>query len=174
MIISTDSRQASIITDEPTAVFEHATISERAIAVPPSASQVRSVRAAVEILRHGGGLMPRALLGGAFTPSADSRLVIEVVTSGSSVSGTPTCESQLATRLIPGLPDEFASSVFDGLIRRALPGGRVVVDRAGFDAVESSRMAFELAAELLAVVLAAEALRNDVESAARDAVEAWP
>lgn len=107
-------------------------------------------------------------------PSADPRLVIEVGTSGPGASGSPTCASQLAKPLVPGLPDEFAASVVNGLVRSALPGGRVVVDRAAHDVVESSPLAFELAAELLAVVLAAEATGNDVLSAARDAVESWP
>ena len=48
------------------------------------------------------------------------------------------------------------------------------MDRAAFDAVESSPLAFELAAELLAVALAAEALGDDLASASRVALEAWP
>lgn len=174
MIISTNARQASIVTDELTAAFDSSATREQAIAVTASESSARPVRATVEILRHTGGLMPRALVGGAFTPSTDSRLVVEVATSGPNVTGAPTCTSELGKPLVPGLPDEFASSVIDGLIRRAPPGGRIFVDRAAFDPVESSPLAFELAAELLAVALAAEARGSDVMSAARDSVEAWP
>lgn len=174
MIISKDARQASILTDELAAVFDSSATREQVIAVAASALAARPVRATVEILRHAGGLMPRALVGGAFTPSTDSRLAIEVATSGQNVSGAPTCPSQLGKPLVPGLPDEFALSVIDGLIRRAPQGGRIVVDRAAFDPVESSPLAFELAAELLAVVLAGEVLGSDVVSAAKDAVEAWP
>lgn len=173
MIISTNARRASAIADEPTAAYPSSATREQAISVPAS-EPTRTVRATVEILRHAGGLMPRALVGGAFTPSTEARLVVEVATSGSSVGGSPTCVSQLAKPLVPGLPDEFASSVVDGLIRRAPRGGRIVVDRAAFDPVESSPLAFELAAELLAVVLAAEALGGDVASAARGALETWP
>lgn len=127
----------------------------------------------MEILRHAGGLMPRALVGGVFTPGTDSRLIVEVMTSGPILSGVSSCKSQLGKPMIPGLPNEFASSVAGRLLHRVLPGGRVVVDRAAFDPVESSPVAFELAAELLAIVLAAEALSNDVQAAAHRAVEAW-
>lgn len=174
MIISIGARQASVIVDEPTAVFEPVASSERSVVAAPSDPAARTARATVEILRQGGGLMPRALVGGAFTPGTDSRLVVGVMTSGPAVSGSPSCKSQLASPLVPGLPDEFASSVVDGLVRRALPSGRVVVDRAAFDAVESSPMAFELAAELLAIVLATEESGGDVHQAVRTAVEAWP
>lgn len=174
MIISTDARRASILSDEQTAIYEPVATRRLSIAVPPSSAGARTVRAAVEILRHGGGLMPRALIGGIFTPSADASLDIEVQVSDQGASANPTCTSQLAKPLTPGLPEEFVAAVVDGLIRRSLSGGRVVVDRAAFDVVESSPLAFELAAELLAVVLAAGSLGNDAASAARDAVEAWP
>ncbi|HWD03250.1 MAG TPA: hypothetical protein VG674_12445 [Amycolatopsis sp.] len=172
MIVATGARRASIVNDEPTAVFEPVMTIERSIILQPSDPEARPARATVEILRHFGGLMPRALVGGVFTPWADPLLLIEVMTSGPGLSSTPTGMSQLAKkRLTPGLADEFAPSVVEGTARRALPGGRVVVDRAAFDAVESSAQAFELAAELLAVVLEAEALGNDASSVARDIVE---
>jgi hypothetical protein len=173
VIISANDRMASVITDEPTAVFEHASTSQKMIAVPASTSQGRSVRETVEILRQSGGLMPRALLGGSFVPTNESRLVIEVATSGPSVSGNATCQSQLASPLIPGLPEEFVLSVFNGLTSHPLTGGRLTVDRGAFDAVESSPLAFELAAGLLAVVIAAESLLDKVEPSAREAIEAW-
>lgn len=118
--------------------------------------------------------MPRALLGAAYTPGGGGELLIEAQTSGVSTSGNPSCRSQLSRALVPGLPDEFARSVVDGLVRRALPGGRITVDRAAFDPVESSPLAFELAAELLATVLYAASMELDVEKAALAAIEAWP
>lgn len=89
-------------------------------------------------------------------------------------TGKHSCKSRLWTPLIPGLPDEFAQSVVDGFIRRPLPAGRIVVDRAAFDPVESTPLAFELAAELLAIVLHAMLMGREVEQSARAAIEAWP
>ncbi len=58
--------------------------------------------------------------------------------------------------------------------RCRLPAGRIVVDRAAFDPVESSPMAFELASELLAIVRHAILMGREVEQPARAAIEAWP
>jgi hypothetical protein len=154
MIMSLGTRQASVIGDELTASFAAVRTILESVQTKVSRDALRPGRAVVEIVRHHGGMMPRALLGGAFTPSENKAdLLVEVQTSGAGSSGKPSCKSQLWTPLIPGLPDEFAQSVVDGFIRRPLPAGRVVVDRAAFDPVESSPLAFELAAELLATVL---------------------
>ncbi|MDQ0240872.1 hypothetical protein [Arthrobacter bambusae] len=175
MIISLGTRQASVIDDELTASFALGRTILELVQAKSSRDALRPVRAVVEIVRHGGGLMPRALLGGAFTPSEDgAELLIEVQTSGEDDTGKPSCKSRLWTPLIPGLPGEFAQSVVDGFIRRPLPAGRIVVDRAAFDPVESSPLAFELAAELLAIVLHAMLVGREVEKSARAAIEAWP
>lgn len=118
--------------------------------------------------------MPRALLGGVYAPGGENELVIEVGTSGPSFAGAPTCASQLWRPLVPGLPEEFALPSVNGLLRIALPPGRVVLDRAAFDPVESSPLAFELAAELLALVLGAMSTGQDIENVTRSAIEAWP
>ncbi|GAB2718038.1 hypothetical protein ACX801_05725 [Arthrobacter bambusae] len=175
MVISLGTRRASVIDDEPTASFALGRVILESVQTKCSLDTLRPVRAVVEILRHHGGLMPRALLGGAFTPSDDEGdLLIEVQTSGEHSTGKPSCKSHLWTPLVPGLPDEFAQSVVDGFIRRPLPAGRVVVDRAAFDPVESSPLAFELAAELLAIVLDAMLMEREVEQSARATIEAWP
>ncbi|UYY81980.1 hypothetical protein OIT41_02570 [Arthrobacter sp. YA7-1] len=175
MIISLGTRRASVIDDELTASFTLGRTILESVQTKSSREPLRPVRAVVEIVRHGGGLMPRALLGGAFTPGEDGAdLLIEVQTSGEDYAGKPSCKSRLWTPLIPGLPDEFAHSVVDGFIRRPLPAGRIVVDRAAFDPVESSPMAFELAAELLAIVLHSSSMGRGVERSARAAIEAWP
>jgi hypothetical protein len=175
MIISSGTRQASVIDDEPTASFALGRTILESVQTKSSRDALRPVRAVVEIVRHGGGLMPRALLGGAFTPREDgAELLIEVQTSGEGGTGKPSCKSRLWTPLVPGLPGEFVQSVVDGFIRRPTPAGRIVVDRAAFDPVESSTMAFELAAELLAIVLHAMLVGREVEKSARAAIEAWP
>lgn len=175
IVISLGTRRASVIGDELTASFALGRTVLESVQTKSSRDALRPARAVVEIVRHGGGLMPRALLGGAFTPSEDGAdLLIEVQTSGEDCTGKPSCKSRLWTLLIPGLPDEFAQSVVDGFIRRPLPAGRIVVDRAAFDPVESSPLAFELAAELLAIVLHAMLMGREVEQSARAAIEAWP
>jgi hypothetical protein len=175
MVISLGTRRASVIDDELTASFAPGRTILELVQTKSSRDALRPVRAVVEIVRHAGGLMPRALLGGAFTPSeGEADLLIEVQTSGEDSTGTPSCRSRLWTPLIPGLPDEFAQPVVDGFIRRPLPAGRIVVDRAAFDPVESSPLAFELAAELLAIVLHAMLTGREVEQSARAAIEAWP
>lgn len=115
--------------------------------------------------------MPRALLGGVFTPDGGKELLVEVFTSGRGSQGQPTCESRLSSPLIPGLPDEFAHSVVGGLVGGRLSGGRVIVDRAAFDPVESSPMAFGLAAGLLSVVLESLSEGRDVERVVRDVMK---
>jgi hypothetical protein len=71
MIISLGTRQASVIDDELTASFTLGRTILESIQTKSSPDALRPVRAVVEIVRHGAGLMPRALLGGAFTPSED-------------------------------------------------------------------------------------------------------
>jgi hypothetical protein len=63
-----------------------------------------------------------------------------------------------------------------GLLRvqDLLPAGLLKIDRAGHDEVESSPLSFELAAELLVVVIAAELTQGDVSTQVRRRVEAWP
>lgn len=174
MIVSVGTRRAAVGGDEPTASFGASRVLREATAVEPGEAPGNPARCVVEILRRGGGLMPRALLGGVYTPGGENELVIEVGSSGSSLAGAPTCVSQLWRPLVPGLPDEFALPSVDGLLRSALPPGLVVLDRAAFDPVESSPLAFELVAELLAIVLGAMSTGQDIEKVTRAAIEAWP
>lgn len=174
MIIPVGSRTASVLDDEPTALFGAERVIRESLPGPANGNPLHPARAVVEVIRHGGGLMPRALLGGAYGPDGQGELVIDVPTSGASLDGTPSCTSRLSRALVPGLPDEFAQSVVGGLVRRALPNGRTVIDRAAFDPTDSSPLAFELAAELLAGVIYAMSAELDVERAAHDAIEAWP
>ncbi|GAB3566857.1 hypothetical protein GCM10027405_26460 [Arthrobacter alkaliphilus] len=174
MIIATGTRRVWIDQDGLGAAFVADRIIHRSVPSWPNENFARPSRAVVEILRFGGGLRPRALLGGVFQPSRAGELVVEVGATGKTVAGVSSCASQLSSSMVPGLPDEFAQSVAGGLVARPLPGGLIVVDRAAFDPVDSSPFAFFLAAELLAAVLEAKSLDRNVEEAARAAVEAWP
>ncbi|MDQ0028783.1 hypothetical protein [Arthrobacter bambusae] len=174
MIIATGTRRAWIDQDGLGAAFVAERIIHKSVPGWPKEICARPSRAVVEILRFGGGLMPRALLGGIFQPSCAGELVVEVGATGKTVAGVPSCASQLSSSMVPGLPDEFARSVADGLVARPLPAGLIVVDRAAFDPVDSSPFAFILAAELLTAVLEAKSLDRNVKEAARAAIEAWP
>lgn len=174
MIVTRASRKAAVLTDEPTAAFVVTRVDTQSLpAVAASGSGV-DVRASVEILRHTGGQLPRALVGGTFT-SGTGGLTVQVGSSDGGLETPETCQSHLWKPFALGLPHEFANSVMDGLLRRSsLPGGKLTVDRGGFDPVESSPLAFELAAELLAVVLVARVEGRDIEIVVRRTIDAWP
>jgi hypothetical protein len=80
-----------------------------------------------------------------------------------------TCPSRLSRPLVPGLPPEFAQATLDGLVRVPVAwdsGGFLVVDRAGYDEVESSPVAFELAGGLLVLALLARLRGTDIDVSA--------
>jgi hypothetical protein len=163
-----------VVAEEATAVYRAERVVAETMQPARAVGSSTANRAVVEILRQGGGLAPRALVGGIFTPAGD-KLVIKVTSLVESPDSWAACNSQLWRPFYRGLPAEFADSVMDGLIRRAkFPAGLLLVDRAGFDPVESSPLAFELAAELLSAVLLAELDAMDVEPVVRKALQAWP
>jgi hypothetical protein len=174
MIITLKSRRASIESDEPRAFFVAGRVLARTIGGLATFPDHHQSRAVVEVLRQGGGMMPRALLGGEFMPDRSSDLVVEVRIAADGLEGDRTCTSQLSSPLVPGLPEEFAEAALEALVGGLQTSGRLVVDRAAFDPVESSPFAFGLAAHLLAAVLSAKSKGSDVEVAAIAELEAWP
>ncbi|UJP40992.1 hypothetical protein [Cellulomonas palmilytica] len=168
------SRRFSIRDDEHTARIDGVEILRASLDAQARGRWVGNARCVVETLRLGGGQMPRALLGGSYAPDLSGRLVIEVETSGVDIGGDAACASRLSSTLVRGLPLEFALSAQNGLLRSGLGSGLVRIDRAGFDPVESSGLAFELTAELLAVVLEAMAFGRAFEQDVQAAVRAWP
>jgi hypothetical protein len=129
------------------------------VEVPVSRSATCGQRVVVEIHRRVGGLPQRALIGGSFEPAADGRLSILAGLSGPTTSDRgAACQGNLGRELVRGLPSEFASSVIVGLLQRNLPSGLITIDRGAFDPVESSGVAFTLAASVLAEVVQADSL----------------
>jgi hypothetical protein len=111
----------------------------------------------VEVVRSAGGLVPRALVGGSFSPQG-SALAIEVGSIGDLTEGSPRrCKSSFNHPLVTGLPEEFAQAALDGLARLVdsliLPPGVLRIHAAGYDEVESSAMAFERAGGALGWVI---------------------
>ncbi|WP_188197808.1 hypothetical protein [Nonomuraea sp. SYSU D8015] len=123
--------------------------------VPAKPSPLRGVkRASIEFHRRVGGLPQRAMLGGTMTWSGGDELRVEVRTSGRiDLDAAPSYEGALGHPLVPGLPGEFGAAVMAALLAEADQAGTMVVDRAAYDPVESSIVAFGAAAVLLAAVL---------------------
>lgn len=113
----------------------------------------RQTRATVSVVRDMGGIRPRALVAGEFTPNSSGSFKVRVARSGELPEHADhDCPGLIGSDLVAGLPDEFAHTVVDGLVRFS-PGlnrsGVLQVLGGGFDEVDSSAFAFEHAAGLL-------------------------
>ena len=176
-IVRDGARRVAVRDDEPSAVVttRHWTRRELAGVAGPA----RETRAVVEVLRALGGMRMRALLGATFVPDPASTVTVVEVPEGEPLGwGSPTtCVSELGTPLVPGLPSDFTGAVADGLVTAAgatpLPPGTLRVDRAAHDEVDSSEMAFTLAAGLLHTVFTALTNDRDHLAAAGTAADAW-
>jgi hypothetical protein len=151
MIVDLGTRALVIAEDEPSAAYSAGpplTIELATGVASPEAS-----RALVELLRFHGGMAPHALVGGAYRPGGDTLTVH--IGEQLALSRRRTCRAALGRkRLFPGLPHELIEPALGGLSRTLdLGPGVVVLDRFGFDPVETSPLVTELAAELLGRVL---------------------
>jgi hypothetical protein len=133
----------------------------------------------VELLRYHGGMTTRALLGGEFVPDTgtQTRYEVHVIDDSPSLGVETTCASSLSKPFVVGLPQEFAqdalTSVAASIGENDLPAGLLRVDRAGYDEVDSSQRAFQLAGNLLRHVLTATLYSADVEADARETMQRW-
>jgi hypothetical protein len=108
-------------------------------------SRTDTVRAIAEVRRGAGGVIPRALIGGEMRHTGRGARQVRVGQSSKMTLGAArTCASLFRGMLVPGLPPEFAQAALDG-----------VVDRAAYDEVDSSPVAFEFAGGLLVLALLA-------------------
>lgn len=122
-------------------------------------------RAVLELWQSNDDGRSRALVGGEFTPGGGDRLAWRVRFWE---TARPTSQQGLLHGgLLPGLPEGLDHAVAAGLHRDlgsgALPAGRLVIDRAGYDQ-DSSPALFSTAAELLLHVLLAGSFGSPVES----------
>ncbi|GAA3084405.1 hypothetical protein GCM10020000_83430 [Streptomyces olivoverticillatus] len=124
---------------------------------------VRS-RAVLELHQNHGGCRFTALVGGEFTPEEGDRLAWRV-RFWETVRPTPQ-PGLLPGTLLPGLPEGLDHAAARGLHANlnsgALPAGRLVIDRAGYDQ-ESSPLLFAMATELLLHILLAGAFGAPAE-----------
>lgn len=161
MIVNLGSRVASVEIDDATAAFASAGATEIVIAAVQGRADQR--RALVELRQFHGGLAPHVIVGGVFEPGGNFlRLRIQ---HGAAAVGRRSCRSKLRRpKLQAGLPTELVEPALAGLSRTAsLPPGVVIVDRAGYDPVETSPLITELAAELLGRALSMGALPSETQ-----------
>lgn len=135
-----------------------------------------TLRVLVEIQRRFGGISPRAMIGGQLTVSPGTDIDIEVRVG---ISEGEVCSSRLWKRpFLAGLPNEYARAASDAIAADGarylrLPSGVLVVDRAGFDEINSSSVIFSEAARVLLCVLLAELEDLDVETRVRELLHSW-
>jgi hypothetical protein len=122
-------------------------------------SRTDTVRAIAEVRRGAGGVIPRALIGGEMRHTGRGARQVRVGQSSKMTLGAArTCASLFRGMLVPGLPPEFAQAALDGVVRVPAQwdsGDLIVVDRAAYDEVDSSPVAFEFAGGLLVLALLA-------------------
>lgn len=133
----------------------------------PPESRTDTVRVIVEVRRGAGGMIPRALIGGEMRRTGHSaRQVLVGQSSKMTLGAARTCASLFRGMLVAGLPPEFAQAALDGVVR--VPAQRdsgylIVVDRAAYDEVDSSPVAFEFAGGLLVLALLARLAGSDLD-----------
>ncbi|MET7535548.1 hypothetical protein ACWGDS_36720 [Streptomyces sp. NPDC055059] len=125
-------------------------------------------RAVLELQQNYGRLQFRALVGGEFVPGEGDRIAWRV-RSWETVRPTPQ-QGLLRGALLPGLPERLGDEATGGLNanldRGALPAGRLVIDRAGYDQ-KSSPVLFATAVDLLLHILLAGAFGSPAEPVIR-------
>lgn len=167
--------RASAGPDQPGAAYEIFDWLSRDLPRQCSRSAFATRRAVVELRRTAGGLIHRALIGGEIRASTGIRLHIGVsatLTRGAARS----CPSSLYEPLVPGLPDEFARSVLDTLwegLARVETCLEMRIDRAGYDEVDSTPLAFSGAANVLLAVLVGDILGRDAAGSIEAALQSW-
>lgn len=151
------SWRVAVSDENPTAIYDVKDWLEWAD--PGSCDDNQSVRAraVIEVLKFDGGKNQRAMAGGEIRLTHQNARCVRVgQASGLTLGGTAACRSELAKALVPGLPRDFAPATLNGIVKvltEQSPGFLIVVDRAGYDEVNSSEIAFEFAGELLLAAL---------------------
>lgn len=172
MIVETGYRRVAVGIDSPLA--EYSVHEVRREFLPRSGETVGSSRRAlVEIYRGVGGNPQRALIGGTLAPSSTQQLEVVLRLSEDRPSGSPTTfPGAFGRDLVPGLAEQFIDSIPDALTMQIAHPGVIVIDRAGYDDVESSVNSFALAADLLAIVLG-HTSPTEAEDALRQRLSEW-
>jgi hypothetical protein len=151
------SWRVAVNDENPTAAYDVEDWLEWSDPEPCDSNQSVRARAVIEVLRFDGGKRQRALAGGEIRLNGQNARCVRVGQApGLTLGSATTCRSELAQALVPGLPRDFAPATLNGIVEvpAERPAGfSIVVDRAGYDEVDSSEIAFEFAGGLLLVTL---------------------
>lgn len=134
------------------------------------------VSVSVEMLCRHGGKSSRGLVGGCFEAGEVGQASLRVFYEEAPLDTgwEARCPSELGPPLSAGLPRDFLSSVLEGLragVERVhLPPGRLTVDRAAYDGVDSSSRAFSRVSTLLIVAIQSVLSGKDLEITIGDAI----
>jgi len=124
----------------------------------------------LELRRNAGPVSPSGMIGGSYIPGKAEAAILSVGKTGDITTGAGLgYVSGIGKRgMVLGLPDEFAESVMDGLIRvdpkSGVPAGRVVIDRAAYDEMDSSRSVFERLGGLFLIAVAEMSMGSSDQS----------
>jgi len=158
MIVEMGYRRAAVGMDRPLARYLSHGV--RTDSLPMPGETVRAARrACVEIFQGVGGNPRSALIGGVLAPSTADRLEVQLHISELRPTGAATtCPGAFGHDLVPGLAEEFIEWIPGALVTQIARPGVITIDRAAYDEVGSSVMAFSLATDLLGLVLSHESL----------------
>lgn len=122
------------------------------VAVADTQQQPRALQ--VELLRVAGGQMPRALIGATFTPSQTASMRVDVALTSAHLledwnMSLATAFGPHASELAPGIPLEYGPAILRAFLAVRPVPGFFEVNFGGYDPVESSGRAFEIATTVL-------------------------
>lgn len=153
LIIEVGQISVSLTGDSPQASFESSARASANLHALRHLS-VSPTRALVEVYRRVGGIPQRAVIGGSWTGTTANVLEIGVsLSAGSQAHDGAIFPGAFGRDFATGIPDEFGIGVLRGLLDVWPAAGVIEIDRGASDEVESSPVAFELAAGVLAAAL---------------------
>ena len=172
MIVKLGYRWVAVGMDRPLARYLSHDVRKGSLPMPGE-SVCAERRACVEIFQGVGGNPRSALIGGVLAPSTAPELEVQLHISELRPTGAATtCPGMFGHDLVPGLAEEFIERIPEALMTQIARPGVITIDRAAYDEVGSSVVAFSLAADLLGLVLSYESLA-EAEGAIRQRLTEW-
>ena len=158
MVVEMGYRRVAVGIDRPLAQYASQEVHRESLPMP--GATVRGARRACVEIFHGVGGNPRsALIGGVLAPSTSDHLEVQLNISEDRPTGAATtCPGAFGRDPVPGLAEESVERIPGALMAQIARSGVITIDRAASDEVESSVIAFSLAADLLGLVLSCESL----------------
>jgi hypothetical protein len=180
MIIEAPGQKVSILFDEPMFCPVGTRALDGRLTARTYQGDGTAFRVLVEIYRAHGGKGTRAMLGGVFRGEPGDLLILRVLADEEPITSVRSADfsSSVGRRpLVCGLPADLADDAHHDLMialsAAGLPSGRLLVDQAAHDPVDSSVMAFRLTGSVLATAIAAWTADEDVEKSVSDLMSGW-